>query len=62
MREGTIDAMLTLGGSFAQALARAYQLADGKNRARLFVAFEDLFKEYEELARLKAQRDAGRTP
>jgi len=56
VREGTIEAMLTHGGSFAQALAKAYQLGDDKNRARLFVAFEDLFTEYEEIARLQVER------
>jgi hypothetical protein len=57
MREGTIEAMLTFGGSFVQALARAWQAADYRNRAKLFAAFEDLFTEYEEMARLQAERE-----
>ena len=52
------EAMLTYGGSFVQALARAYRAADNRNRAKLFVAFEPLFTEYAELHELKARQVA----
>jgi hypothetical protein len=50
------QAMITYGGSFVQALGRAYQMADTLNRARLVLAFQDYFDEYRTIARLHAQR------
>jgi hypothetical protein len=39
------------GGSFASAIARAWQCADPDNRARLSAAFPELFKRYADIAR-----------
>jgi len=50
------QAMITYGGSFVQALGRAYGMADTLNRARLVLAFQDYFDEYRKIARLHAQR------
>jgi hypothetical protein len=47
------DAMIRYGGSFVQALAKAYQVADDRNRARLRLTFDDYFKEYQLLAMTK---------
>ena len=55
MSNGTIEAMATYGGSFVKALAACFRAADEQNRAKLFVAFEDVFEEYEEIA-LQADR------
>ncbi len=51
-----IDAML-LGGSFANALAKACYRADAVNLAKIKAAFPELWAEYAELATLKKQRD-----
>ena len=50
------DAMLCFGGSFVAALGALWRLADDDNRGRLKAAFEDYFREYAELAQLKAER------
>ena len=46
----TLEAMEIYGGSFVQALARCYRLADEPNRLRLQLAFPHVFTEYETLA------------
>jgi hypothetical protein len=63
------DAMMTYGGSFVQALGRAWRLADPPNQERLSAAFEDVFEKYLEIAAQAAAREleafrkeAGRTP
>jgi len=43
--------MERLGGSFAEAIARAYYRADAGNKARLTTAFADLFERYAEYHR-----------
>ena len=48
MSAATITRMLTYGGSFAKAIAGAWQVADDLNRARLEAAFPDLFKRYQD--------------
>jgi hypothetical protein len=50
----TTQAMLVYGGSFCVALARCYRVADPENRARLRYAFPELWRQYGELARVKA--------
>ena len=52
----TITAMRIYGGSFAQTIARAYQLADDDNAARLVGAFPDLFARYAEIAAQAASK------
>lgn len=51
-----VDAMISMGGSFVQALGRAAMLADAHNFARLQHAFADYFDRYANLAGLKRQR------
>jgi hypothetical protein len=51
-----VAAMQRFGGSFAQALAVAAQRADPENFGRLKMAFPEMWREYEELARLARQR------
>jgi hypothetical protein len=46
-----ISAMLIFGGSFAEAMAKAWQRGDAVNRARVKAAFPDLFTKYAEMAR-----------
>ena len=52
--------MQALGGSFAQALAQAFYHADAENDRRLKAAFPELWAEYAELARLRAEREAAK--
>lgn len=52
-----IEAMEELGGGFVKALAQAYRKADTHNQAKLRGAFPEYWKQYEELAGLKKQRD-----
>lgn len=52
--------MQRYGGSFASALAKAWQVADRDNQNRLKAAFGDLLAEYRELAEMKADRDSVR--
>lgn len=55
-----IEAMVTYGGSFAQAIGRAFQCADPNNRARIKAAFGfDLWPRYAELVQLRRQRSAN---
>jgi len=48
-------AMTNLGGSFCQALGRAYQLADDVNQAKIRTAFAEEWETYRELVRLRAK-------
>ena len=48
---GAVDCMERFGGSFAKAIAHAWQRADPDNRARLAAAFPELFKRYADIAR-----------
>ncbi len=38
--------METMGGHFAEAIAKAFYAADSTNRAKLVAAFEDMFRRY----------------
>ena len=49
-------AMLVYGGSFVQALGKAWRVADSDNRATLKAAFPLYWKKYAELAALKRQQ------
>lgn len=51
-----VQALQHYGGSFAQAIARAFLVADDLNRETLRHAFMDLFREYAEIARVQAAR------
>jgi hypothetical protein len=42
----TIKAMEYFGGSFVQALARAYSVADAENANRIETAFPEYLEEY----------------
>jgi monomeric isocitrate dehydrogenase len=44
------QAMESIGGGFASALALAYFRADGDNQARILAAFPDLFEKYRRIA------------
>lgn len=46
-----LEAMETYGGSFVQALAKCYWQADGINKGKLIVAFEDYFLQYKKFIR-----------
>lgn len=46
-----LEAMETYGGSFVQALAKCYWQADGINKGKLMVAFEDYFLKYKKFTR-----------
>lgn len=48
MSAATITRMLIYGGSFAKAIASAWQVADNFNRSRLETAFADLFGKYQD--------------
>lgn len=54
----TIQAMLTYGGSFVVALAKAAQKADSVNLEIIKIAFAEYWKKYSEMAEL--QRDYRR--
>jgi hypothetical protein len=53
-----ISAMRTFGGSFVERLAEAFQFADDVNRARLRVAFPEVWSQYEELATMRKRNAA----
>jgi len=55
-----VQAMRVYGGSFASAVAAAFDHADADNTLRLKVAFPEMWDEYTELARRR--RDAGKGP
>lgn len=50
-----IAAMEQHGGSFVQALARAYRVADDDNRRRIREAFPEIWRRYETLSQQVAQ-------
>jgi hypothetical protein len=50
-----IGAMLAYGGSFVKALARAYMAGDPDNQAKIRLAFDNLFRNYEEMAKNMAE-------
>ncbi len=50
-----LEMMSTHGGSFVQQLAKIYQMADRQNQLILHQAFSHVFKEYAEMAILKAE-------
>lgn len=54
-----VEAMSRFGGSFAKALAAAFQRADPDNFARLRAAFPELWSEYREVATIRAERKEG---
>lgn len=45
------QAMLTYGGSFVEALAKAFRAADARNQARIKEAFADYWQQYADLRR-----------
>ncbi len=51
-------AMLTYGGSFVQALGRAFLAADAENRETLRNAYPELVMEYGRIAQMKAEQAA----
>jgi hypothetical protein len=51
-------AMLTFGGSFVQALGRAWQCADTVNGDKLKAAFPEYWEQYREFAQMKAKAKA----
>jgi hypothetical protein len=46
----TVEAMTKYGGSFVQALAGAYRVADERNREKLRATFAEEFAQYAALA------------
>lgn len=50
----TIQAMHTYGGSFVQALASAWEVADHNNRLTLESSFADMFDKYRQMAEVAA--------
>ena len=50
MNAATIEAMFRYGGNFVRLLAACYQAADCANKARLSVAFADIFEKYGQMA------------
>lgn len=41
--------MTKIGGSFASTLGQAFLLADFDNKARIYVAFDELFEKYRQM-------------
>ncbi|HXU02802.1 MAG TPA: hypothetical protein VN903_17675 [Polyangia bacterium] len=54
-----IQAMHRYGGSFAQAIADAFDRADDNNFERLKIAFPELWDEYTDMARILAEQGRG---
>lgn len=54
-----IRCMLHNGGAFATSLARSFMVADDKNRERLAKAFPEIVKNYEDMAKEKANKESG---
>jgi hypothetical protein len=53
------DLMLNYGGSFAQALAQCWRVADVTNQGRLKAAFPEIWADYAHLAEdMRADRRA----
>jgi hypothetical protein len=55
-----VDAMITYGGSFTSQLGKAWRAADQHNREVLENAFSGYWREYREIATLKAERMSER--
>jgi len=55
-----IKGMTTYGGSFVQALARAFQCADFVNFAKLELAFPEYVKKYIDMGYKLAQREENK--
>lgn len=53
-----METMRRCGGSFVKALGAAAMLADYENLERIKIAFPHLWREYAEIARLRAEREA----
>jgi hypothetical protein len=53
--DDVLNAMEWYGGSFAQALSRAFRRADPENFKRLKAAFLDIWVEYEDAVRSRRQ-------
>ena len=51
-----VEAMHAYGGSFAQAIASAFNRADAVNFERLKAAFPELWAEYKDMAELIQMR------
>lgn len=47
-------AMIVYGGSFVQALARAWRCADAANQAKLKAAFPEYWEQYRGIAQMKS--------
>lgn len=56
-----VQAMRACGGSFARALAEAFDRADLDNQARIKIAFPELWEEYRNLARMREERARAST-
>jgi hypothetical protein len=56
MNLATIDLMKRDGGDFAKAIARAWDVADPMNRARLETSFSRMFAVYSAAAEAKARQ------
>jgi hypothetical protein len=52
------EAMIVYGGGFVSQLGRLLLLADDDNKRRLLAAFPEYLHQYDELAALKADREA----
>jgi len=52
----TVTTMARVGGSFVQALADAWRMADDENRARLVAAFPEVWAKYAAIAQHRAAR------
>lgn len=54
----TVLAMLTFGGGFVTALARAAQAADADNLAKIKAAWPQEWAQYQDMARMVREREA----
>jgi hypothetical protein len=52
-----LEEMIEQGGSFVAALGEAWRHADADNSARLFMAFESIYREYA-ISRMQAELNA----
>ena len=50
------NAMIIYGGNFVQTLGHLFQRGDAENQARAKAAWPEYWKEYREMAELKAGR------
>ena len=56
-----VEAMERYGGSFVQALAKAFQAADEENQRRIKATWPEYWKRYDDLAAEHAKRVAQET-